>query len=150
MSEIFSAMMTFFTEDDWDFTIQSERPILQMTFQGDTGQWICYARAKEEDEQFIFLSVSPVNSPPDKLLAVAELLTRINYGLPIGNFEMDFDDGEIRYKTSIDVEGSHLDPALIRTLVYANVQAMNTYLPAIMAVIRENVSPAEAIAAIEE
>jgi hypothetical protein len=26
----------------------------------------------------------------------------------IGNFEMDFEDGEIRYKTSIDVEDDSL------------------------------------------
>jgi hypothetical protein len=63
---------------------------------------------------------------------------------------MDFADGEIRYKTSIDVEGSHLDSALIGQLVYANVQVMNTYLPCIMAVIDGNVSPVEKISAINE
>jgi len=35
---------------------------------------------------------------------VNEFLTRANYGLNIGNFEMDFQDGEIRFKTAIDVE----------------------------------------------
>ncbi|BAY20851.1 hypothetical protein NIES2100_05950 [Calothrix sp. NIES-2100] len=150
MGNIFDAIVDFLTEDDWDFSVQSDRLILQMRFQGDTEQWVCYAKAKEEDEQFLFFSVSPVNAPITKRLTVAELITRINYSLPIGNFEMDFDDGEIRYKTSIDVEGSRLDSALIAQIVHANVQVMNTYLRCIMAVIDDNISPLEALAAINE
>ena len=56
----------------------------------------------------------------------AEFICRANYGLPIGNFEMDFSDGELRYKVGIpmlDVPltrgqfGQALD-ILINTLVY--------------------------------
>jgi len=43
--------------------------------------------------------------------AVAEFINRANYGIIIGNFEMDFADGEIRYKTSIDVQGDKLTSA---------------------------------------
>jgi hypothetical protein len=49
---------------------------------------------------------------------VAEFLTRANSGMVIGNFELDFADGEIRYKTSIDVEGDKLSYAIIKRLVY--------------------------------
>lgn len=41
--------------------------------------------------------------PPEKQTAAAELFTRINYGLPLGTFEMDFSDGEICYRTGIDL-----------------------------------------------
>jgi hypothetical protein len=67
----------------------------------------------------------------------------------IGNFEMDFEDGEIRYKTSIDVEGDSLSSALIKRLVYANVMMMDAYLPGIMSVIYGDVEPKDAIAQIE-
>jgi hypothetical protein len=67
----------------------------------------------------------------------------------IGNFEMDFEDGEIRYKTSIDVEGDSLSSALIKRLVYANVMMMDAYLPGIMSVIYGDVSPEDAITQIE-
>jgi hypothetical protein len=62
---------------------------------------------------------------------------------------LDFEDGEIRYKTSIDVEGDRLSPAMVQQLVYANVLTMHRYLPGIMRVIYGNVSPAEATAEIE-
>ncbi len=50
-------------------------------------------------------------------MAVAEFITRANFGIVIGNFEIDFSDGEIRYKTSIDVEGDRPSFALIKRLV---------------------------------
>jgi hypothetical protein len=40
--------------------------------------------------------------PEDKRPAVCEFITRANYGLPAGNFEMDWSDGELRYKVFLD------------------------------------------------
>jgi hypothetical protein len=90
------------------------QPILQMTFQGKNGKWTCYAQVHEEQPIFFFFSVCPVNVPEDKRLSMADFLTRANYGLKVGNFEMDFSDGEIRYKTSINVENDQLTHAIIR------------------------------------
>jgi hypothetical protein len=149
MGEILDTAISFFKEDGWSFTQLEEQPILRLGFQGENGQWSCYAQAREEQAQLLFYSVCPMNAPGDRRPAVAELLTRVNYGLFMGNFELDMDDGEIRYKTSIDVEGDRLSPALVKPLVYANVLMMDRYLPGIMSVIYGNVAPAEAIAKAE-
>jgi hypothetical protein len=69
--------------------------------------------------------------------------------MTIGNFELDFADGEIRYKTSIDVEGVSLTFPQIKRLVYTNVTMMDEYLPGIMSVIDGDVLPEDAIAQIE-
>lgn len=37
--------------------------------------------------------------------AIAEYITRINYGAKNGNFEMDYSDGEIRYKVYTNYKG---------------------------------------------
>lgn len=148
-SNIFEEMINFFTTDGWPFIQLSGQPALQISFQGENGKWNCYARARDEQQQFIFYSICPVNAPEEKRLAVAEFLTRANSGMMIGNFELDFSDGEISYKTSIDVEGDRLTTALIKRLVYANVMMMDEYLPGILSVIYGNVSPADAIAQIE-
>ena len=78
-----------------------------------------------------------MNAPGERMAAVAEFITRANYGLIIGNFELDFSDGEIRYKTSLDVEGDRLSQALIKQLVYTNVLTMDQYLPGILAVLEQ-------------
>jgi hypothetical protein len=147
--QILEEIIDFFTEDDWPFTKIKGEPVLRMAFQGDNGKWTCYAKARVEQEQFVFYSVCPVNAPESKRLAIAEFLTRANSGMIIGNFELDFADGEIRYKTSIDVQGHFLSFELIKKLVYANVTMMDEYLPGIMSVICGDVSPEKAIAQIE-
>jgi hypothetical protein len=58
---------------------------------------------------------------------------------------MDYSDGEIRYKTSIDVENDKLSDAILRNLVYANLWTTDRYLPGILSVIYGDVTPVEAI-----
>ncbi|NEO56924.1 MAG: YbjN domain-containing protein [Okeania sp. SIO3B5] len=146
---ILATIIAYFTKDDWTFTKLQGQSVLQMAYQGKNGLWNCYAQARETEEQFVFYSIYPELVSEEKRLAIAELLTRINYGLIIGNFEMDFNDGEIRYKTSIAVEGNILNYQVIKRLVYANVTIIDYYLPSIRAVMNENISPEEAIALIE-
>jgi hypothetical protein len=147
--QFFEEIVNFFEEDGWPFVQIEGEPLLQMVFQGENGKWTCYAKARDDQEQFVFYSVCPINAPDSKRLAVAEFLTRANSGMIIGNFEMDFEDGEIRYKTSIDVEDDSLSSAVIKRLVYANVMMMDAYLPGIMSVIYGDVTPLDAIAQIE-
>ncbi|AFZ21579.1 type III secretion system chaperone family protein [Allocoleopsis franciscana] len=147
--QILEEIIDFFTEDDWPFTKIKGEPVLLTAFQGENGKWNCSAKVREEQEQFVFYSICPANVPENKRLAIAEFLTRANYGMIIGNFELDFADGEIRYKTSIDVQGDFLSFELIKQLVYANVTMMDEYLPGIISVIDGDVLPEDAIAQIE-
>ena len=149
MGKIFDAMVSFFDEDDWKYSVVEEDTILRLGFSGKNGNWQCYAQAKEEAEQCTFYSICPVKTPEGKRLEMAEFITRANYGLILGNFELDFDDGEIRYKTSIDVEDDRLSSALMKHLVYANILTMDQYMPGIMAVLYAGTEPARAVAEIE-
>jgi hypothetical protein len=149
MSQLFDAIIEFFNADEWPYAQLEQSSALRMGFQGDNGNWLCYANVREERQQFLFYSVCPVNAPPDKRPLLAEFLTRANYDLPIGNFELDFDDGEIRFKTSADIEGDRLSDALLKNLVYTNVITMDHYLPGIMSVLYGETSPLEAINRLE-
>ncbi|MCF3575749.1 YbjN domain-containing protein [Planktothrix agardhii] len=146
---ISEVMQEFFSEDDWEFVEMEEESILQMVFEGDHGRWTCFALAIEENRQFVFYSLCPVNTPPEKISAMAQFLTKVNYGTTIGNFELNYSDGEIRYKTSIDVEHERFTTGLVNNLVYINVLTMDKYLPGIMAIINNKLSPDDAIAIAE-
>ena len=54
---------------------------------------------------------------------------------------MAFDDGEIRYKTSIDFEGTELEDALIRNLISANISTADMFFPQLMQFVSTNISP---------
>jgi hypothetical protein len=147
---LIATLLKFFTDDDWQFTKLQGESTLRTAFQGSNGEWLCYAKAREDQQQFIFYSLCPIVAAEDKRNAIAQFLTLANYGMTIGNFELDYSDGEIRYKTSIDVEGDRLTPALIKRLVYTNVLMMDEYLPGIKAVIETGIAPEDAIRAVEQ
>lgn len=63
----------------------------------------CYILVR--DTNFSVYAYSPVSVPKDDPIAMSAMLdfiSRANYGLANGNFEVDVRDGEIRYKTFLD------------------------------------------------
>ncbi len=149
MGEMFDAVVSFFKQDEWTFRQIEGQTVLQLAYEGEHGRWTCYAHILEERAQFVFYSVFGIRAPEAKRAVMSELITRANYGILIGNLEMDWSDGEIRYKTSLDVEGDCLSPALLEQLVYANVLMTDRYLPGIRAAVEDQVSPVEALEAVE-
>jgi hypothetical protein len=149
MGQIFDTLVEYLEEDDWKFNIIKEDAALMLLFRGQAGSWQCLASVEEEKSWLTFYSILPSNAPEDKRADVAEFLTRANYGLVIGNFELDFNDGEVRYKTSVDVEGGELTSKMIENLIHANLMTMDRYFPGIMSVLYADADPEEAVAQIE-
>ena len=142
---IYRTMLTFFSDDDWAFTKLKGESTLQLGFQNEHGQWNCYAIARDKESQFLFYSVYPTTIPNHQQPTITEYLTRANHGLVQGNFEFDFDNGEIRYKTSLDTTHLSINPKAIQQLVYTNVTIMGHYLPGILAILKQDISATEAI-----
>jgi hypothetical protein len=147
--QAFITLGQFLQTDEWHPQQLEDKYIYRMGYTGQNGQTTCFARIMPELEQFLFYVIAPLKAPEDARPAVAEYITRANYGLRIGNFELDFADGEVRYKSSLDYEGEVLTPQLIKNAIYPAVQSMDRYLAGLMRVIYGNQPPAEAIAEIE-
>lgn len=144
---ITDALVGYLEAEDWPVE-QVEDTLFRTGFAGDSGRWVCLAVTNDVDDQVAFYSLCPVEVPADRRSAMAEALTRANYGLIVGNFEMDLSDGEIRFKTSIDASDTDLTLPLVRNLVQINVLTMDDYLPALQAVAR-GADPSTAIRAVE-
>ena len=149
MRKILDAVEEFLKEDEWPYRPLEDRTVLQAGFRGQNGEWTCYARARDEQSQLIFYSVCPFRCEAERRAAAAEFLIRANYGLLLGAFEMDYSDGEIRYRTGISLEGIKLNTVVIKTLLYENVLMMDRYLPGITWVVQTDVSPDDALASVE-
>ena len=146
MSTILETITQFFQEDDWNVELVEDESYLRWGFKGEYGRWTCIAQAMQEREQAIFYSVLPSVVPQERRSAVSEFITRANYGLLSGNFEMDWSDGEVRYKTMLDVEGGVLTVMMVRNLVHANLFTVDRYFNGLMNVIYSDKSPALAVA----
>lgn len=142
---LLETMAAYFEAQQWTFEQATDRPLLRMPFDHKGEPWTCYAEAREVQHRVIFYAVPPVTVPEPRRAAMAELVARANFGVTIGNLELDMNDGEVRCKTSLDVTGDRLTPALMHSLVLANLKVMHHYLPSVKAVIA-GALPIDAIA----
>ncbi|MCP4535606.1 MAG: YbjN domain-containing protein [Chloroflexi bacterium] len=147
--QAFDTLGQFLTQDEWHPQQLEDKTMYRMGFSGKNGDTTCYTRVRVDLEQFLFCVLVPTKATEEACMTVAEFITCANYGLRIGNFEMDFGDGEVRYKSSIDFEGELLPASPIKNDIYSAVQTMDCYLPDLMSVIYGDKSPVEVIAEIE-
>jgi hypothetical protein len=149
MTGLFSTLIDYMEEEDWKYEILEGETIIRFHFKGRAGRLLCYGEVDEEKCWLIFYSYLPVNAPPEKMGQVAEFVARANRGMRIGNFELDFDDGELRYKTSIDVEGGELTDKMIDNLLRANLTTTDRYFNGLMELIYGDRPVADIIRQIE-
>ena len=125
-------------------------PILNLTVQSPNGKLDMFVHAHEDNQRLLVYSrPQGINLKPIDIAAMAEFLTRANYGLFVGNFELDYSDGEVRFKTSLSVQGSRMNSALISEVVTPSLLLMDQYLPGLNAVATGQMSPQAAIEWVE-
>lgn len=150
MDGLLAPVAEFLDGQGWPYEPLPDRDVLKFRFRGDRETWTCFAEAFEEQARVVFYSVVPFNVPEEGRPAVMEFITRANYGLLIGNFELDLADGEVRFKTGLDVRGAQLTATLAGRAIIPNLHAVNTYLPGLEALVGDNAAdPADLVADIE-
>jgi len=129
-STLLAELKRVFVENGWPYSEVAGAPLLVSELSGPGESWDFYAQAVEEKDLVLLYSIAPQRVPEERRRDVSEFLTRANYGLADGNFELDFDDGEIRFKSVLHVP-AELDGLLVKRVVRLNGTALETYLPTI-------------------
>jgi hypothetical protein len=145
----FQVLSDFLESDDWKPRRLENKHAFSMGYTGESGDYRCYAILRVELEEFLFYIVAPVRVPSEDRPAVAEYITRANYGLRIGNFELDYADGEVRFKSSINFEGEDLTSGMLRNAIYPAIHTLDRYLPGLLRVSFGGATPPEAIEEVE-
>lgn len=134
------------------FSFDSETGIVKLSM-GQVGPfrkvdvWI---ETRDDDVMtYAFFPLHADSGNPLKLADMAEFITRANYGLCNGCFEMDFSDGEIRFKSYIDCEDVMPGEKVILNSVFASVAMIKRYTPGFAGIIFSDASPADMIAKCE-
>lgn len=84
-------------------------------------------------------------SAKDKLPEMAEFITRANYGLKYGDFEMDWNDGEVRFHLSFPMSAVNADEMILPTLLMAPPKMLDKYSKGFAEVLMGLKKPADAI-----
>jgi hypothetical protein len=118
-------------------------------FRGGVGTYRIVARVDADDNLFQVFGQSPVRVPEGCRPAIAEALVRANHGLKVGKFELDFDNGDLRFQAAQILLDDSLEDETIRRLMGTAMAMLDIYLPAILSVIYGNELPKDAIRDVE-
>ena len=101
------------------------------------------------EDNFSTLTTIPLSADENSRLAVAEYLTRANFNLRNGNFELNMEDGEIRFKTYVHVGASKPDLGVAKLAVTLPFFMLDRFGDGLLEVLFGFKSPREAFEAAE-
>jgi hypothetical protein len=132
-------------EREWEYAALEDAGAIVCSVAAARTTYRIVAVADERYEQLAVYVVLPTRVPAPRRQAAGEFVARANYGLRLGNFELGFDDGEVRFKVSVDVEGSELTPVMVHTMLAAGIGTVERYHDALLAVVFGEADPAAAV-----
>lgn len=100
-------------------------------------------------EQFVLYLMFGFTASAERRDECARLFTRINWVLTVGDFQLDYDDGAIRFRTSLDFADADLTEPFIRNAVSGAMAAVEAYANAVADVVARGKSATEALVAVE-
>ncbi len=141
------AIIIALCEDGWPLQSDGEQPALYTRFEGKHGSRRAIIVYEPGPERLLIYAMMMDDCPAHRRMNLLELLSRINYGLGVGCFEMDLDDGEIRYRVTLPVEMAM--PHVVVPMLVDACMTVDTYASAFDAV-RTGTPALEALTALQE
>lgn len=125
---------SLFADRQWGFHERGDLPALISELSGPLGRWVLLVQVDERGRTIVFYSVLPVSVREQHRPAMAQFLTRVNYGLSLGCFELDYADGEVRTRIALPVGDEPLAGDLVERCIRVSGRLTEVYLPFIEAV----------------
>ncbi len=143
----FERVAAWLDANELDYAEYPDGQFFALRYTGDTGDWRIIVDVSEgqRGRGLLIYSIYPARVPEGRRAAVAELFARLNYGLSMGNFELDWKDGEIRVRTSMPVADGDFSDLQLEQLFYVNLGMADRHMAGVFGVAFGNVTPALAI-----
>jgi hypothetical protein len=146
----FEDLVECLNEDGVNFASREQDGAIMAGFGGEHGPVHLLARVDGERNVLALTFRLPLTVPEEKRIEMAEAITRANYGIVVGNFEMDMRDGELNYKVAVPIDDAMLSQAQFRHCMGAALRTIQRYLPAYYRIVFSGTCPEEAIDECEE
>jgi hypothetical protein len=104
------------------------------------GSWV-----QNKPERMVFYVYHPIQILFSARQAVMELVTRMNYGLSWGCFELDMNDGELRFRVGLHMDGSQIDRRLVHNAIHHGFSTLLYYHGAVSTLLYDNLTPEHAL-----
>jgi len=134
MGQVLETMCEYLDSDDWKY-VRADENHVRLDYSGKSGLIRCYIRDSANDDYLSVTSDYPFNVPEERRNEVVTLTTMINYGLRLGNFEMDLDDGQLSFRTSMFLDGCSFGNKLMKKVLFMNLMTTDRYQSMIMRIV---------------
>ena len=116
---------------------------------GEVGLYRIVAHVDTDMDLFQVFGHSSLLVPEGCRPAIAEAVARANYGLQVGKFELDVNDGDLRFQAAQIMTDNTVGEEVIDRLIGTTIAMLDWYLPAFLSVIYGNELPKDAIQCVE-
>ena len=144
MNRNLDAAANLFDAEEMDYHRLDVENIIHTGISSDVTDYQVIIVGKED--RLVIVVKQATNIPEDRRSAVAELACRINWMVKYGQFELDFDDGELRYRLEIPTDEQGVSVPVMRHAFFAPLSYMHSFFPAIMAVTFGGMTAKQALA----
>jgi hypothetical protein len=150
MNTAYETLVQFLDAREVRYVANQDDQSICVDLRGEVASYRILAQVDAEAELFQVLGYSPVRIPEGCRSSIAEVVSRANYGLRVGKFEMDFDDGELRFQISQILTDGGLGEAVIDRMIGSTLAMLDMYLPSVLSVLYGNELPKDAIRCAEK
>ncbi len=101
----------------------------------DSGDFPMRLVIEEEHTSFAVYLFMPTRIPEGHRYRVMEYITRVNHRLFLGHFEMNMDEGEVRFVHCQFVDEARIAGAALLSVLRAGLDIVSIYFPGIMRIV---------------
>ncbi|MCI8399164.1 MAG: YbjN domain-containing protein [Oscillibacter sp.] len=87
------------------------------------------------DSDYVVFASIDLNADKDVQAEMCDFMTRVNYAIKFGNFEMDHRDGEIRFRVAVDCDDCTPSEEVIKNSLYIPLMMYRDYGDALLSVL---------------
>jgi len=141
---IFDFVLQFLDNNrqEWTYERLREETVLILEMEAHNGiKFRTVIDVKENEKIISVYSIFSMNVVEEKRNVMAEFVARLNYALVLGNFEFDFEDGEVRFKNSCKYEGLELSYEFLDNLIMTSIITLDKASKYIVDVLLYDVNP---------
>ena len=149
MNAAYEELLHLLDEREVSYSTNDDRQAICTDLRGEVATYRIVAHVDAEVDLFQVFGHSPLRVPEGCRPAIAETVARANYGLRVGKFEFDVDDGELRFQASQVLTDDTVGETVIDRLIGTTVAMLDMYLPAFLSVMYGNELPKDAIRCVE-
>ncbi len=142
---ILETVCGYLDKERWSYHADKEKSLVFFDVGSETGTLSCVIVVDENLHCLTLLIQLGVIVPTIKRLRMSDFITRVNYVLLLGCFELSVDSGDLRFRISLPLADAELSRQQLRDIIATGIYTVDRHYPGVIKLIYKNATAAEAL-----